>query len=294
MIPFFGSRLSTELFDNKLSSAQVSELLVLLDRKKQEAEANVDPARRRLPLYKRLMDLAVAVPALIIVSPVMLVVALLLKLESNAPVFYKSKRVGGYYKVFELIKFRSMVPGADKKVKDLSHLNLYAKKAEEEAAQQLCGRCRSNGSACDGVRLIDETGTEICERLYLERKETQAVFSKFKDDPRITPLGKFLRNTSIDELPQLLNIIKGDMSLVGNRPLPLYEAEKLTTDQSFKRFMAPAGLTGLWQVTKRGRGDMTDEERIGLDNEYAANFNFWLDMKIIFRTFGALLQKENS
>ena len=102
-----------------------------------------------------------------------------------------------------------------------------------------------------------------------------------------------MRNTSIDELPQLLNILKGDMSIVGNRPLPLYEGEKLTTDQSVQRFLAPAGLTGLWQVNKRGKGKMSNEERADLDNRYAEEWSLWLDVKLIFRTLGVFIQKEN-
>lgn len=118
------------------------------------------------------------------------------------------------------------------------------------------------------------------------------VFFKIKDDPRITPFGQFLRNTSLDEIPQLFNVLRGDMSLVGNRPLPLYEAEKLTCDQIAWRFLAPAGITGLWQITKRGKENMSPEERIALDMEYAMNNSFWLDMKILLSTFPALLQKE--
>ncbi len=118
------------------------------------------------------------------------------------------------------------------------------------------------------------------------------VFFKIKDDPRITRFGEFLRNTSLDEIPQLMNVLMGDMSLVGNRPLPLYEAEKLTKDQIAWRFLAPAGITGLWQITKRGKDNMSPDERIALDMEYAMNNSFWLDMKILFSTFPALLQKE--
>ena len=117
---------------------------------------------------------------------------------------------------------------------------------------------------------------------------------KIKDDPRVTRIGKHLRNLSIDELPQLWNVLKGDMSLVGNRPLPLYEAEKLTTDKYAMRFIAPAGITGLWQVSKRGgKGEMSEDERISLDNDYAKSYGLFFDLKLIFRTIPALFQKEN-
>jgi lipopolysaccharide/colanic/teichoic acid biosynthesis glycosyltransferase len=126
------------------------------------------------------------------------------------------------------------------------------------------------------------------------KKEGDAAFFKLTNDPRITKLGNFLRNSSIDELPQLFNVFKGDMSIVGNRPLPIYEAEKLTTDQFSKRFLAPAGITGLWQVTKRGKGGpMSEDERIGLDNEYADKFSLGMDIKILLMTIPALFQKEN-
>jgi lipopolysaccharide/colanic/teichoic acid biosynthesis glycosyltransferase len=125
---------------------------------------------------------------------------------------------------------------------------------------------------------------------YTESAE-QSVFYKIKNDPRVTRLGQFLRDTSLDELPQLFNVLKGDMSLVGNRPLPLYEAEKLTKDQIAWRFLAPAGITGLWQVTKRGKDNMSEEERIQLDMEYAMKNSFLYDLKILFSTIPALLQK---
>ncbi|MDR0895165.1 MAG: sugar transferase, partial [Prevotellaceae bacterium] len=105
--------------------------------------------------------------------------------------------------------------------------------------------------------------------------------------------GRFIRKYSIDELPQLFNILRGDMSVVGNRPLPLYEAEQLTNDKYIERFMAPAGLTGLWQVNKRGdAGKLSAEERTMLDIEYARTFSFWNDVKIIFKTITAFIQKE--
>lgn len=123
--------------------------------------------------------------------------------------------------------------------------------------------------------------------------EDGALFMKFNNDPRVTKVGRFIRKTSIDELPQLFNILKGDMSIVGNRPLPMYEAEQLTRDVWARRFLAPAGLTGLWQVTKRGKNDMDPEERIGLDVSYAENHSFWFDMKLILKTPFAIIQEEN-
>lgn len=120
-----------------------------------------------------------------------------------------------------------------------------------------------------------------------------ALFTKINNDPRVTKVGRLIRKTSLDELPQLFNILKGDMSIVGNRPLPLYEAEQLTRDLWAKRFLAPAGLTGLWQVTKRGKNDMSTEERINLDVAYADHHSFWYDMKIIAKTPFAIIQDEN-
>jgi len=118
-------------------------------------------------------------------------------------------------------------------------------------------------------------------------------FFKITNDPRVTKVGKFLRNTSLDELPQLINVLKGDMSLVGNRPLPLYEASTLTTNEFVERFMAPAGMTGLWQIKKRGKSDMSTEERISLDISYARNSNLLFDLWIMANTPGALLQKTD-
>ncbi len=120
-----------------------------------------------------------------------------------------------------------------------------------------------------------------------------AVFVKFQNDPRVTRVGRVIRKYSIDELPQLINILKGDMSIVGNRPLPLYEAVQLTSDEWSARFLGPAGLTGLWQVTRRGGSNMDMAERIGLDIEYAYNYSMLNDLKIILKTFTAFIQKED-
>ncbi|HHB79997.1 MAG TPA: sugar transferase [Saprospiraceae bacterium] len=121
--------------------------------------------------------------------------------------------------------------------------------------------------------------------------DKEAVFVKLKNDPRVTKIGKIIRKGSIDELPQFINVLKGDMSIVGNRPLPLYEAEQLTKDEWAARFIAPAGLTGLWQTAPGGKVNVSNEDRISLDIEYAQNSSFWTDLKIIAKTLPAMIQK---
>ncbi|MBP6828501.1 MAG: sugar transferase [Saprospiraceae bacterium] len=121
----------------------------------------------------------------------------------------------------------------------------------------------------------------------------EAIFLKFNHDPRITRVGRFIRKYSIDELPQLINVLRGEMSLVGNRPLPVYEAEMLTRDEWSTRFLAPAGITGLWQVSKRDYPDMSSAQRIELDIAYARDYSLRTDLDIILRTFRAVVQKED-
>jgi lipopolysaccharide/colanic/teichoic acid biosynthesis glycosyltransferase len=247
----------------------------------------------KIPLGKRLFDIISATVAILLLSPILIIVAILIKVESKGPIIYKSKRVGTGYTVFDFYKFRSMDPNADKKIKEISHLNLYSKDKSTESEQLQCGECALENKECKNQLFTDEG--MVCGKLYhLNELNASSTFIKIKDDPRVTRIGKFIRNTSIDELPQLFNVLKGDMSIVGNRPLPIYEAEKITTDKFALRYFAPAGITGLWQVTKRGRAEaMSEDERMALDNEYSKNVSFINDIRIILKTFPSLLQKEN-
>ncbi len=202
---------------------------------------------------KRGLDIVLSSLLLLVLLPVFLLIAALIRLESRGPVFYVAKRAGRHYQVFDFIKFRTMIVDADQKVADLMAQNQYGKQSDKH----------------------------------------NALFFKLQDDPRVTSIGRFLRNTSLDELPQLINVLKGDMSIVGNRPLPLYEAATLTTDQYAGRFLAPAGITGLWQIKKRGQKEMSVEERINLDIAYAHQSSLMYDLWIIANTPRALVQKES-
>jgi lipopolysaccharide/colanic/teichoic acid biosynthesis glycosyltransferase len=159
-------------------------------------------------VVKRIFDIMISSMAILVISPLFLLIALLIKLDSSGPIFYNSYRAGRGYRIFKFYKFRTMKVGADRMVTSLSHMNQY------------------------------------------HGKEAP-VFFKVNNDPRVTGIGAFLRNTSLDELPQLFNVLKGDMSLVGNRPLPLYEASSLTTNEWAERFVAPAGIAG--KETRPGR-----------------------------------------
>jgi lipopolysaccharide/colanic/teichoic acid biosynthesis glycosyltransferase len=125
----------------------------------------------------------------------------------------------------------------------------------------------------------------------MSEEHTSTAFVKIQEGAGMTAFGRWLRSTSLDELPQLWNVVKGDMSIVGNRPLPLYEAELLTTDEWAQRFMAPAGITGLWQVKRRHNPDMTVAERLRLDIAYARRNGFLIDAGILFQTPRAMWQK---
>lgn len=249
----------------------------------------------KIPIAKRIFDIAVASFALLLLSPLLIATIVAIRLESKGKVYYISKRVGTGYRVFDFYKLRSMYTDADQRLKELKHLNQYAEAAQKEEASKGSDLPREKPAPSSAPQLINKDGSPMTEEEYqeLRRKQAAGTFVKFKNDPRITKVGQIIRNTSIDELPQLINVLKGDMSIVGNRPLPLYEAEQLTSDDWSQRFLAPAGITGLWQVEKRGGGEMSEEERKGLDNKYAENFSFWNDIRLILRTVPALFQKEN-
>jgi lipopolysaccharide/colanic/teichoic acid biosynthesis glycosyltransferase len=203
--------------------------------------------------FQRTLDILVSGIALLVLSPVFLLVGLAIVLDSRGPILYASPRAGRGYRIFKFYKFRTMIVGADRKIDQIKHLNQYDVKDGAEGP----------------------------------------MFLKIEKDPRVTRLGRFLRNSSLDELPQLFNVLLGDMSLVGNRPLPLYEACTLTADESVQRFLAPAGITGLWQIKKRGRPDMSVQERINLDIDYANQHSFFYDLRILLSTPKVLIQKAD-
>ena len=249
-----------------------------------------------LPRWKRLFDIVFSVLILLSLSPLLIITMIAIIVEDGMPIFYNSVRVGANFEIFHFIKFRSMYKNADQRIKDLDN-NQYT--IDNETTNVLS----TNIDDIDLSKLDIENGsvlfndeTVISEASFLKQKNNsqEKAFKKFVNDPRITKVGKIIRKLSIDELPQFYNVLKGEMSIVGNRPLPLYEAELLTSDNYIDRFMAPAGITGLWQVEKRGGSKkMSPEERKQLDITYAKHFSFALDMKILFKTLTSFIQSEN-
>ncbi|MGA2427005.1 MAG: sugar transferase [Candidatus Acidiferrum sp.] len=190
-------------------------------------------------LVKRIIDIISALAALILLSPLLAIVALVVKLTSPGPVLYRSPRIGKKGRDFVCYKFRTMVANADELRDSLHHLN--------------------------------------------EREE---ILFKIANDPRITPLGRFLRKFSIDELPQLLNVLKGDMSMVGPRPPVRSEYEQYSPDH-LRRLDVVPGITGLWQVAARKNPSF--QSYIALDTQYVDNWSVWLDCKILLRTIAVVL-----
>lgn len=255
----------------------------------EQSSADVLPTFK-LPLWKRMFDIAFSLSVLIFLFPFFVLIALAIRLESKGKFYYAAPRIGSGYQVFGFLKFRSMYTDADKRVDELMKKNQYQQQASEDVSKPVYESLVNNGPV-----LIHDDGFISEGKVKSEKAiKRDNAFFKMANDPRITKVGRILRNTSIDELPQFINVLKGDMSIVGNRPLPLYEAELLTTDQWAKRFLAPAGITGLWQVTKRGGANvMSADERKQLDIEYAENYSFWYDIKILLKTIPAMLQHEN-
>lgn len=272
--------------------------------------------RFQIPIWKRMFDIVFSALAIVILSPIFIITAIAIRLESPGPILFKSKRVGTNYTIFDFLKFRSMYIDAEERLKELSKdHNQYAAASsddnhkEEEDNKTITAPLGEKAEqdmidmGMESMMMISDEEVMLVGDDFVmaesdfnkqKQEDIDKAFVKIENDPRITKVGRFIRKYSIDELPQLFNILKGDMSIVGNRPLPLYEAEKLTADSSIDRFMAPAGLTGLWQVEERGKGgNMSAEERKQLDITYGQTYSFMLDMKIIFRTLTAFVQKEN-
>jgi len=190
-------------------------------------------------LVKRLFDIAVSSILLVVLAPLFLVTALAIKIENPGPVFFSQVRVGKWGRLFSMVKFRSMVVGADKMKDEL-----------------------------------------------LEQDEAGGVIFKIKRDPRITRVGRIIRKLSIDELPQLWNVLKGDMSLVGPRPpVPREVAEYQYSDR--RRLEVIPGITCIWQVS--GRSDIDFEGQVELDVQYIQSQSFWTDINILLKTIPAVL-----
>lgn len=195
--------------------------------------------------FKRLIDIVVSFLGIVILSPVFLIISILIKKESDGPVFFKHKRIGKNGKEIEIYKFRSMVPNAEDLIK----------------------------------KFTPEQMKEFKENFKLE------------NDPRITKIGKFLRKTSLDELPQLFNILKGDLSIIGPRPVIKDELEKYRNNKD-KFLSVTPGLTGYWAAN--GRSDTTYEQRMVMELYYVDNISFKLDLKVFFKTIISVVKKEGA
>mgnify|MGYP004689863445 FL=1 len=195
--------------------------------------------------FKRAMDIIGSLCGIILLSPLLIIVALAIKIEDpKGSVFFSQKRCGKDNKLFPMYKFRSMVSNAE----------------------------------------------ELLEEL-MEHNEMDGPVFKIKDDPRITSVGKFIRKTSIDELPQLFNILRGDMSIVGPRPAIPHEVAEYS-DYHKQRLLVKPGLTCIWQVS--GRNSIGFEEWMDMDLEYIEKRNLWMDIKLIFKTVGVLFGDEHA
>lgn len=202
---------------------------------------------------KRMMDIAGSLAALIACSPVMAAIAIAIKLTSKGPIFFRQQRVGQYGQTFAFLKFRSMHVNNDHSV----HKEFIKRLIVSEG-----GQAGNEGSG--------------------------SVVYKITNDKRVTPIGKFLRRTSLDELPQFINVLRGEMSLVGPRPAIPYELAVYKTWHRRRVLEVKPGITGLWQVTGRSRVKFDDMVR--LDLRYATSWSPWLDFKILMRTPMAVIK----
>lgn len=213
-------------------------------------------SRRGSRLVKRAMDIAGSLCGLVVLSPMLIAIAIAIKLTSQGPVLYRQERVGRYGRTFTFLKFRSMYHRNDPKV-------------HEEFVKRLI------------AGTVDSSESNGNSGLY-----------KLTNDPRVTSIGKFLRKSSLDELPQLLNVLRGEMSLVGPRPPVPYEFECYHTWHKQRLVAVQPGITGLWQVG--GRSRTTFDEMVRLDLKYATSWSPWLDLKILVRTPQAVLSGEGA
>jgi exopolysaccharide biosynthesis polyprenyl glycosylphosphotransferase len=208
-------------------------------------------------LVKRAMDIVGSIIALLLFSPLFALIALGIKLTSKGPVLFKQTRVGRYGTMFTFLKFRSMMPANDPGIH------------QEYVKRYITGK-------------VDSGCSSRCEN----------VVYKIQEDPRITRVGKFLRKTSLDELPQFINVLKGDMSLVGPRPPIPYELEVYDTWHRRRVLEVKPGITGLWQVNGRSRAKFDDMVR--MDLRYARMWSPWLDLKILLQTPHAVLSGDGA
>lgn len=200
-------------------------------------------------VLKKMTDILGGLMGIIIFSPLMLVIAILIKCTSQGPVFFRQERVGLFGKHFIFLKFRSMYVNENPDI----HKKFIKKFINTEEQTDFA---------------LDDQAEE---KIY-----------KIKDDPRVTPLGRFIRKTSLDELPQLINVLKGEMSLVGPRPPIPYEYEQYDVWHKARIVEFKPGITGLWQV--EGRSSTTFNEMVRLDLKYIRQWSLWLDLKILLRT----------
>lgn len=249
----------------------------------------------KLPLTKRIFDVLFSGLTLIIFSPIFLIIAIMVKGYSKGPIFIFSLRVGSGYSVFKLYRFRYKYAETKKNINEFGAPNNYVAESLSTITQgglvrDLCNDCALAGSAC--LNPLFEDKRINCGKLYLQRKENKpgvSLIDRYKKPADITGWS-LIQTIILDKMPQMWNVFIGDISMVGNRPLPLHEAEKITTDKYAQRFLAPAGFTGLWHRTKNGKNKITENDKLALDNDYAIAHSFKNDVIIILKNLPALFE----